>query len=134
METTSKEVSDSELKGVIADFLEMGHAENIVAMFRRDSRYYGWAGELLQDERINVRLGVAVLFEELKEIQPDKLPLAIPSLIELLGVEEPLFRGEALSILGIIGDAECEQHIRRHQNDPDPQVRELVRLVLEDFC
>ena len=48
------EVSDEELKKVIADFLEMGHIENIVAMFRRYSKYYSWTGELLRDERFNV--------------------------------------------------------------------------------
>ena len=34
------EVSDEELLKVIADFLEMGHVENIVAMFADDPRYY----------------------------------------------------------------------------------------------
>lgn len=73
------EVSDEELKKVIADFLEMGHIENITSMFRQDSRYYAWSGDLLRDERFNVRLGMAVLFEELREIQPQNLALAVPS-------------------------------------------------------
>ena len=37
-------VSNQELKKVIADFLDMGHVENIVAMFRHEPRYYAWTG------------------------------------------------------------------------------------------
>ncbi len=55
------EVSDKELLKVIKDFLEMGHVENIAAMFRQDPRYFQWSGDILDDERFNVRLGVSVL-------------------------------------------------------------------------
>jgi hypothetical protein len=126
------EVSDQELKKVIADFLDQGHVENIVAMFRQESKYYQWSGEILRDERFSVRLGVSVLFEELKEIQQDKLDLALPSLVELLKSEEPLLRGEAVSVLAIIGTGEALTHIRKHRDDPNPQVREMVQLVLEE--
>ncbi len=132
MKQPTNEVSDQELKKVIADFLDLGHVENIVAMFRREPKYYQWAGELLRDERLSVRLGVTVLFEELQKIQPGKLKFALPSLVELLHAEEPLIRGEAVSILGIIGTAEALAQIRRLQEDPSPQVREMVQLVLED--
>ena len=126
------EVSDTELKKVIADFLEMGHIENIVSMFRQDPQYYMWSGDILQDERFNVRLGLAVLFEELKEIQPDELSKAVPSLLPLLENENALMRGEAVSLLGIIGTAEARSLIKAKQNDPSPQVREMVEMVLEE--
>jgi hypothetical protein len=131
MKQPTNEVSDQDLKKVIADFLDQGHVENIVAMFRRDPQYYEWTGDILSDERFSVRLGVTVLFEELQAIQPDKLRLAIPSLVKLLHTEEPLWRGEAVSILGIIGTAEAIAHIRPLQSDPSPQVREMVQLILE---
>ncbi|RUM42691.1 MAG: hypothetical protein DSY80_06765, partial [Desulfocapsa sp.] len=50
------EVSDEELLKVIADFLEMGYVENIVAMFKQDQRYYDWVGDLIKDQRFAVRL------------------------------------------------------------------------------
>jgi hypothetical protein len=125
-------VSDDELKRVIKDFLEMGHVENIVAMFRRDPHYYTWTGEILDDERFNVRLGVAVLFEELQSLQPEKLKLAIPSLSRLLQSASALMRGEAISILGIIGTDQAINLIREMLTDPSPQVREMAELVLED--
>jgi hypothetical protein len=131
MKQSRNEVSDQELKRVIADFLDQGHVENIVAMFRREPKYYGWVGEILRDERFSVRLGVAVLFEELQKIQPGKLMLAIPSLVKLLHTKEPLLRGEAVSILGIIGTTEALAQIRHLESDSSPQVREMVQLVLE---
>jgi hypothetical protein len=66
---------------VIGDFLELGHVENIVAMFKQDTGLYDHTGSLLRDERFTVRLGTAVLFEELALIRPDEISLAIPSLL-----------------------------------------------------
>ncbi len=84
LQTGSDEVSDQELLKVIADFLEMGHVENIVAMFKQEPRYYQWTGALLADERFGVRLGASVLFEYLAEECPDDVHLAVPSLAEAL--------------------------------------------------
>lgn len=128
------EVSDAELKQVIADFLELGHVENIIAMYRHEPRYYEWTGEILDDERFAVRIGVSVLFEELKKLEPEKTRLAVPSLAALLESESANIRGEAISVLGIIGSAEATSHIRNMENDPSPQVREVVDLVLEEIA
>ncbi|HSO09700.1 MAG TPA: HEAT repeat domain-containing protein [Desulfoprunum sp.] len=127
------QVSDDELKRVIADFLDMGHVDNIVAMFRREPRYYDWTGEILADRRFAVRLGISILFEELKSLQPEELALAIPSLRRVLDSEEPLLRGEAVSILGIIGTAEAVELVRAGLSDPNPQVREMAALVLDEL-
>lgn len=127
-----KEVSDKELKTVIADFLEMGHVENIIAMFRKDPAYYDWTGEILDDQRFAVRVGVAILFEELKQLQPEKVPLAIPSLLRLLNAESANIRGEAIGILGTIGTDEAVAYIKQMASDPSPQVQEMVELVLEE--
>lgn len=129
---TRATVSNQELKRVIADFLDMGHVENIVAMFRHEPRYYAWTGDILRDERFNVRLGVSVLFEELRETHADHVELAIPSLVKLLDEKEPLLRGEAVSILGIIGGETALAHVRQQQDDPSPRVREIVELVLQE--
>ena len=126
------QVSDGELKKVIADFLEMGHVENIVAMFRREPLYYTWTGEILDDERFSVRLGLSVLFEELKSLQPERLALAIPSLSRVLTHESPLLRGEAVSLLGIIGTRQAIELVREMRGDPNPQVREMAEMILEE--
>ena len=116
---------------VIGDFLELGHVENIVAMFKQDRSLYSLTGELIRDERFTVRLGVAVLFEELAALRPDDLHLAIPALLPLLEESNPILRGEAATILGIIGGGEAIANLRTLQNDPDQQVLEIVTDILE---
>ncbi len=132
MENKTAEVSDKELKSVIADFLDMGHVDNIVAMFCHDPLYYSWVGEILRDERFSVRLGLSVLFEELRTNEKALMYLAIPSLKEVLQDDEPLYRGEALSLLGTIGTAEAYELIRSHLTDNDFQVREMAELLMEE--
>lgn len=135
METNIKQqkkedVSDEELLKVIADFLEMGHAQNIVEMFKQDSRYYEWVGPLLTDERFAVRLGVSVLFEYLIEERPEDVHLAIPSLSNVLKHETPWVRGEALSVLAIIGTPDAIALIKTLETDPAPEVAAIVQDIL----
>ena len=126
----STEVSDEELLKVIADFLEMGHVQNIVEMFKQETRYYEWVGQLLSDERFAVRLGVSVLFEYLIEERPDDIRLAIPSLARALTHETTWVRGEAVSVLSIIGSQEAMSLIKSMEQDPDPQVADMARDIL----
>lgn len=127
------EVSDRDLLLVIKDFLEMGHVDNIVAMFHREPRYFAWTGSILEDARFTVRLGVSVLFEALKERRPEYLELAVPSLLPLLDSEDPLLRGEAVSILGIIGTPSVRVHIEAMTSDRHPQVAEVALDVLAEL-
>ena len=124
------ENEQAELLTVIADFLEMGHVENIMAMFKQDASLYALSGELLRDERFMVRMGMAVLFEELKIIRPQEVVLAIPALLPILAEETPWMRGEAVNLLAIIGTPEALAHLKALANDPEPQIREMVRDIL----
>ena len=124
------EDEQAELISVIADFLEMGHVENIMAMFKQDTALYGLSGELLRDERFMVRMGMAVLFEELKVIRPQEVTLAIPALLPILGEETPWMRGEAVNLLAIIGTPEALAHLKPLADDPEPQIREMVQDIL----
>lgn len=125
-------VTDDELKKVMANFLDMGHVENITAMYRQDPNCFLWTGELLDDERFNVRLGISVLFEDLKAEEHPQMPDAIPSLVELFKSDWDLLRGEAISVLAIIGSKEAIDHIKTMENDPSGQVRELVEDILSE--
>lgn len=124
------EKNDPQLVAVIADFLEMGHVENIMAMFKQDPGLYSLVGHVLRDERFMVRLGVAVLFEELKAVRPAEIALAVPCLVPLLAASTPWVRGEAVNILGIIGTPEALAHIRALADDPEPQIREMAGDIL----
>lgn len=124
------EKEQAELITVIGDFLEMGHVENIMAMFKQDASLYALSGELLRDERFMVRMGMAVLFEELKAIRPQEVALAIPALLPILAEETPWMRGEAVNLLAIIGTPEALVQIKPLADDPEPQIREMVADIL----
>lgn len=128
--TAHPAVSDEALLQVIADFLAMGHVDNIVAMFRQEPRYFAWTGRLLTDERFAVRLGVSVLFEHLAGLCPELLPLAVPGLAEHLGHPVEWVRGEAASVLAIVGTEAALAALPPLLDDPSPQVREIVRDIL----
>jgi len=123
--------SDTELRQVIADFLAMGHVDNILAMFRQEPRYHKWVGQLLLDERFAVRLGLAVLYEQLALERPRaELNLALPSLTAALKNEQEWVRGEAVNLLGLIGSQESIALVATLAHDPSPQVQEVVQDVL----
>ena len=124
---------DEELLGVIKDFLEMGHVDNIVAMFHRNHEYYQLTGAILDDERFHVRLGVSVLFEELKKREPEMLEQAVPSLLPLLKSEKPHNRGEALSVLGIIGSKGAFDAVKTMLQDRQPQICEIAADILAEL-
>lgn len=125
------QVSDGEMVRVIADFLDQGLVGNIVSMFKADQRYYPLVGEVLRDERFAVRLGVSVLFEELKEARPQEVALALPGLTPLLAATTPAYvRGEAVSVIGIIGTDPALALLKTLVHDADPQVAEIVRDYL----
>lgn len=126
------EINDNALKKVISDFIELGHVENIVAMFKQDTSLYRFTGDLLQDERFAVRIGMAVLFEELVTVRPEDVALAIPSLLPLLQDDTPWVRGESANLLGIIGSPEALTHLKQLVNDPDPQVSEIASDAFDE--
>lgn len=123
-----------ELLTVIADFIALGHVENIVTMFKQDLALYGLTGDLLRDERYMVRLGMAVLFEELASQRPVEIALAIPALLPLLADPIPYLRGEAVALLGIIATPAALAAVSSLENDPDPQVAEIVRDISHPDC
>jgi HEAT repeat protein len=50
--------------------------------------------------------------------------------IDLLQEENPLLRGEAATILGIIGSPAALQYLLPLKDDPDPGVREIITDIL----
>lgn len=122
------EVSQDELVTVIGDFLEMGHVDNIIAMFRQDPSMYALSGVIIEDERFMVRMGMAVLFEELVKTEAaEALNKAVPALGALQAHETSYVRGEGANLLAIINTPEAVAALQGFTNDSDPQVREIVQ-------
>lgn len=121
------ENSKQSLPEVIADFLDMGHIDNIIAMFKQDPSCLLLSGALIQDERFKVRMGMAVLFEELVQMMPPTaLDAAVPSLLAALQHEAPYVRGDAAYVLATIKSQKSLSALAGFQHDPDPQVAEIV--------
>ena len=121
----------TELKQMIADYMEQGFLSNIIAMFKSDPSLYELVGTLLSDERLRVRMGMTALIEELHKTRPDEVRKALPSLLPLLGNESPTIRGDAAYLVGLIGDEEDRVVLKSLLNDPNHQVAEMVREILE---
>ncbi len=124
---------DAELLPMIADYMEKGFLENIVDMFRHDSKLYCLVGQLIQDERIRVRIGVTALMEELSVVDASKAAAAVSSLLPLLDHENPVVRGDASNILGLIGGKGVLPFLESKLTDGNPNVRLILREAIDDI-
>ena len=118
---------------MIADYLENGLLDNIVDMFKHDENLYEYAGDLLTDERMRVRIGAIALFEALGKEAPDKVKRALPSVLSLLENQNPVVRGDAAYLLGIIGNRDIIPFLEKITNDEDANVRLIARETIEDI-
>ncbi len=124
---------DSSLVSMIADYMEKGFLENIVDMFRHDSKLYSLVGELIQDERVRVRIGVTALMEELSVLDAPNVSAAVSPLLPLLDHENPVVRGDVSNILGIIGDKGVLPFLEKRLTDDNPNVRLILGEAIEDI-
>jgi HEAT repeat protein len=124
---------DNGLLSMIADYMEKGFLENIVDMFRHDSKLYSLVGELTQDERVRVRIGVTALIEELSSLDAGNVRAAVPSLLPLLQHDNPVVRGDVSNILGIIGDKSILPFLEKGLNDSDPNVNLIISEAIAEI-
>jgi hypothetical protein len=124
---------DTGLLPMIADYMEKGFLENIVDMFRHDSKLYSLVGKLIQDERVRVRIGVTALMEELSVLDARNVPAAVSSLLPLLDHDNPVVRGDVSNILGVIGGKDALLSLEKMLSDEDPNVKLIVREAIEEI-
>ena len=110
----------------VADFLEKGLLENLVILFRGDPSLYPLLAELLQDERIAVRIGASALVESLAEEGPAQAASAAAVLLPLLDSPSANVRGDAAYLLGIVGGEEALPRLGGLSGDGDGNVREAA--------
>lgn len=130
---TSMHMPGDELVKMIADYMEKGFLENIIDMFLHDSSLYAHVGQLIQDERVRVRVGVTAMIEELSVRDRENAIKALPGLLEDLRHGEAVVRGDAVNLVGIIGHGDVLQDVERLLNDPDPNVRMLAEEAISDI-
>ncbi|MEW6109077.1 MAG: HEAT repeat domain-containing protein [Nitrospirota bacterium] len=124
---------DPDLKSMIADYMERGFLENIIDMYRHDSGLYALIGELIQDERMRVRIGVTALMEEMKKTGDNNISKAVPNLLPLLEDKDHVIRGDAVNLLGIIGDKRAVSFLEKALDDENPDVRLLAKEAMEEI-
>ena len=123
----------TDLLQMISDYMENGFLENIIDMFRHDVTLYRLIGELIQDERVRVRLGVTALMEELKKTDPDHVILAQEHLLPLLHHDDAVVRGDAANLVGLIGDSASLLSLKALMEDENNNVRIIAREAVQEL-
>ena len=121
------------MKKLIADYLEDGFLENIVDMFKHDKSLYSYVGELMSENRIMVRIGVSALIETLRKEDSENVSRALPSIIPLLEDQNPMLRGDAAHILGIIGHTDAIPFLRKTSQDEHAHIRTIAEESIKDI-
>lgn len=124
---------ESDIKAMIADYMEKGFLDNIIDMFKHDRSLYPFIGDLMKDERMRVRLGISALVETLAKEDPENILNSIPGIAVLLKNENPTIRGDSAYLLGIIGHHDVIPFLTDAADDDNPGVREMVREAIEEI-
>ncbi len=124
---------DFDLKKMIADYMEGGMLDNIADMYKHDQALYAYIGDFMRDERMRVRIGVTALIEILKKEDPEHIHKAIPSVLPLLKDQNPVVRGDAANLLGIIGERESLPFLEEMLSDEDQNVRTIVKESIDEI-
>ncbi len=122
-----------DLKSLISDYMENGFLDNIISMYKQDNTLYPLIGELLQDERIRVRIGISALIETLKTEDPDNISKAVPGILPLLKNPNSVLRGDAAYLLGLIGDKEIIPFLQEALNDENLDVITIAKEAIEEI-
>jgi HEAT repeat protein len=122
-----------DLKIMIADYMENGFLDNIIDMFKHDKNLYEYIGDLIADERMRVRIGVTALVETLKEEDPENVIKAIPFILPLLKNQNPVLKGDAAYLLGMIGHVDALPFLKEIVKDEDVNVRTIAKEAIEEI-
>jgi len=122
----SDQQNPDELTRMVADYMEDGLLENIVIMFSHDRTLFPMVANLLQDERLRVRMGAVALVEALAERDPEGLPTIADAVAPLLHDTSATIRGDAAYSVGLTGTGTHLEGLRILLDDPFPDVREIA--------
>jgi HEAT repeat protein len=126
-------MNDREMRSLLVDYMGRGFLDNIIALFRQDASLHRFIADMVGNDNIRVRLGATALVEALVEERRIEMKTAVPGLVALLGHENPTIRGDAASVLGIIGDQGATEALQACLKDGHAGVREAAREALEEI-
>ncbi len=122
----------------VTDYLEEVLAEGNIAYAEKLVERYPQALENVIDlmanpeAKINVRLGIGVIIEELAESEPFKA--VIPRLIDYLSDDDARIRGDACHYLSLTRDPSYIPHIEKLLSDESEEVREIAQDSLDELA
>ena len=126
-------IDPSDIKTMIADYMEKGYLENIIDMFKHDASLNAYIGELMRDERLIVRIGISALVETLSKEDPENIIMGIPSILPLLKEQNSVLRSDAAYFLGMIGHKDALPYLREAMHDEDETVRTIAKESIEEI-
>ncbi|MEW6675292.1 MAG: HEAT repeat domain-containing protein [Nitrospirota bacterium] len=126
-------IDSPDLKTMIADYMENGFLENIIDMFKHNKSLYMHIGDLMTDGRVRVRLGISALIETLKVEDLENISKAIPYILPLLKNQNPVLRGDAAYLLGVIGHKDAIPFLREMESDENHDVRVIAKEAIEEI-
>lgn len=119
----------------VSDYLEEVLAEGNIDYARKLLERHPQALENVIDlmadpeAKINVRLGIGVIIEEMAESEPFKA--VIPRLIDYLSDDDARVRGDACHYLSLTRDPAYIPHIEKLLSDESEEVREIAQDSLD---
>jgi len=122
----------------VSDYLEEVLAEGNIDYARKLVERYPQALENVIDlmanpeAKINVRLGIGVIIEEMAESEPFKA--VIPRLIDYLSDDDARVRGDACHYLSLTRDPAYIPHIEKLLSDESAEVREIAQDSLDELA
>lgn len=122
----------------VTDYLEEVLAEGKVKYANKLIQRYPQALENVIDmmadpeARINVRLGVGVIIEEIAE--SEQFRAMIPRLVEYLSNSDARIRGDACHYLSLTGDRTYIPEIEKLLSDESEEVREIAQDSLDELA
>ncbi|NOQ89083.1 MAG: hypothetical protein GQ550_09185 [Gammaproteobacteria bacterium] len=129
-----KRASSSEgLSEYLEEMLLEGNLESANKLIQRYPQALENVIDLMADPeaKINVRLGVGVIIEDMAESESFKA--VIPRLIEYLSDDDARIRGDACHYLSLTKDASYVPDIKKLLSDESEEVREIAQESLDDL-
>ncbi len=110
-----------------------GHVNEVISYIRKRPQALAVVASFMTDAdaKINLKLGVGVVFEEFAT--DSVMDLAVPVLLEFLNNNDPRVRGDACHYLSLAGRREYIPVIQKCLEDENKDVREIARDGLESL-
>ncbi|HEB81896.1 MAG TPA: HEAT repeat domain-containing protein [Gammaproteobacteria bacterium] len=132
-EWLDRAASDEGIRAYMEEVLSEGNIEAVRKLLKKQPEALKNVLELMADgdAKINVRLGVGVIIEEMA--QSEAFKKVIPQLLEYLHHEDPRVRSDACHNLSLTGDPAYIPAIEKLLDDESAEVREIAQDSIDSL-